>query len=235
MLSRELEPEVMDDPIESQAYDEMDHAEVNRKFVQDLLALGDVGRDVLDLGTGTARIPIELCASDPKCQIVASDAAASMLDIASKNIDAAQLNGRIRLHRGDAKQLPFEDGRFDSVISNSLIHHVPEPRLVLAEMLRVVRPGGRLFIRDLMRPASLRQLEQLVADHAGREPAASQQLFRQSLRAALTLEEMQFLVSAMGCAKSSVYASSDRHWTWACCRRARASGPANGCEPAEPR
>jgi hypothetical protein len=70
MLTRELEPELMDDPQESQAYDNMDHAAVNRKFVEDLLAAGwlDESTDatvedsvVLDLGAGTAQIPIVLC------------------------------------------------------------------------------------------------------------------------------------------------------------------------------
>ena len=60
-LKRILEPEVMDTPEEARDYNGMDHSEVNRIFVDDLLATGFTGVDILDLGTGTAQIPVELC------------------------------------------------------------------------------------------------------------------------------------------------------------------------------
>ena len=54
----------------------------------------------------------------------------------------------------DAKELPFSDGHFAAVISNSIIHHIPSPGGVIAEMVRVVKPTGTLFVRDLLRPDS---------------------------------------------------------------------------------
>ena len=57
MLERVLEPEVMDDREEAVAYNDMNHDAVNDKFAEDLLALGDIGTDCLDIGTGTARHP----------------------------------------------------------------------------------------------------------------------------------------------------------------------------------
>ncbi len=213
----------MDDPVESKAYDEMDHSEVNVCFVKDFLAaeskLHDENiLDVLDLGTGTARIPIELCRATPHCRIMASDAALSMLDIARLNVSQEGLEDRIQLHHGDAKSLGFEDGYFGAVISNSLIHHIRDPLPVVREMLRVTRPGGLLFVRDLMRPATLRKVEKLVMTYAKNEPAESQQLFRQSLIAALTLPEIQDLLGSLGIGKETVSATTDRHWTW-CFRR----------------
>ena len=59
-LERVLEPEVMDTVEEAQDYDSMDHSLVNEIFVQDLLATGPIEGEVLDVGTGTAQIPIEL-------------------------------------------------------------------------------------------------------------------------------------------------------------------------------
>lgn len=213
MIERALEPEVMDDPAESQAYDEMDHAEVNRLFVSDLLAAGELGEEVLDLGTGTARIPIELCQRSEDCRVVASDAAVSMLEIAKINVAIEGVEHRILLHHGDSKELEFEDTMFDTVMSNSLIHHLPEPSVAIGEMLRVLRPGGLLFVRDLMRPDTMEEVEALVGQYAAEETAESQQLFRQSLIAALRLEEIQSLVESHGLASDSVVASSDRHWT----------------------
>lgn len=214
MIERVLEPELMDDPSEAQAYDEMDHSDANERFVQDLLAAGGVGDEVLDLGTGNGRIPIELCRQYEDCRVLAVDAAVSMLEIAKVNIAIEGFEHRILLHHCDAKQMDFEDAMFDSVISNSLLHHLPEPQTALQEMIRVARPDARLFVRDLMRPASVEEIESLVDTYASQENAEAQQLFRQSLAAALTLDEMRELVVASGFDAETVCDTSDRHWTW---------------------
>jgi len=78
-IHRVLEPEVMDTQEEAAEYDAMDHSEVNRKFVQDFLATEPIGTDVLDLGTGTALIPVELCLQCRTVRVMASDAAVSMM------------------------------------------------------------------------------------------------------------------------------------------------------------
>src|ERR1041384_1154392 len=95
-LERILEPEVMDSQEEASDYDAMDHSEVNRRFVDDLLAvlppapspdpLGPL-LDVLDLGTGTAQIPIELCSRFADCRVMAADAAVNMLELARYNLE----------------------------------------------------------------------------------------------------------------------------------------------------
>ncbi len=61
VLERVLETEVMDTQQESMDYDAMDHSEANQSFVADLLAVGGGSGDILDLGTGTAQIPVLLC------------------------------------------------------------------------------------------------------------------------------------------------------------------------------
>src|SRR4051812_33359744 len=108
-LERILEPEVMDSEEEAADYDAMDHSEVNRRFVDDLLAeissrfkiqrsksedhttlnfeSGTLNLDVLDLGTGTALIPIELCKKFTDCRVMAADAAVSMLEVARYNVE----------------------------------------------------------------------------------------------------------------------------------------------------
>ncbi len=213
MLTRTLEPELMDSNDEATLYDSMDHADVNRIFVADLLASGPVGPDVLDLGTGTARIPIELCNRFSDCRILASDGAISMLDVARYNVSVNSLDSRIQLHHGDAKSLNIDDETFDTVISNSLIHHVPDPALPLAEMVRLTRVGGRLFVRDLYRPDTMSEVDELVSRITGNEEPAAQEMFRQSLMAALTLAEIRELAAVHGIPSSAVQMTSDRHWT----------------------
>src|SRR5579885_2063098 len=126
MLPRVLEPEVMDTPDEAHDYDAMDHSAVNRAFVADLLAfLPRPAGTVLDLGTGTAQIPIELCRTADGFEVLAVDAAEHMLRLAAGNIERAGLGNRIRVERANARQLPHPDGSFPVVMSNSIVHHVP--------------------------------------------------------------------------------------------------------------
>lgn len=214
MLVRQLEPELMDDPQEAIIYDEMDHSEVNRRFVDDLLAMGGIGCDILDLGTGTARIPIELCKRVDDCRVLASDGAQSMLEVARYNVAVCSLETRIQLHLGDAKELNIDDETFDTVISNSLIHHLPDPSRAIKEIARLVRAGGRIFVRDLCRPDSEESVEEIVQRIAGSESHGAQSMFRQSLLAALTLDEIRNLVAACAFSPDDVKMSSDRHWTW---------------------
>ena len=227
MLTRRLEPEVMDTVEDAHDYDTMDHSTVNRVFVDDLLTftnkcgwqakLSDAHRpmNVLDVGTGTALIPIELCRREVACRITAIDLAAEMLKLADLNIAGANFASRIQAEQIDAKHMPYAASVFDAVISNSIVHHIPEPRDVFMEMLRVLRSSGVLFVRDLLRPQSLAEVDHLVANYAGRENAHSQQLFRDSLHAALSLSEVRELAAACGIAASAAQQTSDRHWTLA--------------------
>ncbi len=214
-LSRVLEAEVMDSAAEARDYDAMDHREVNRAFVDDLLAAGEVAGDVLDLGTGTAQIPVELCQRCEDCRVLAIDAAVHMLDLARYNIEVASLIERITLAHVDAKQLPYQDDLFGLVMSNSIVHHVPDPLVVLREAVRVAAPGGRLFFRDLLRPADEATVTRLVETYAGQANDHQRQMFQDSLRAALDLEEIRGCVQQLGFAAATVSATSDRHWTWA--------------------
>jgi ubiquinone/menaquinone biosynthesis C-methylase UbiE len=206
---------VMDSAEEAHDYDAMDHREVNARFVADFLAYQSSSPRVLDLGTGTAQIPIELCRQSPTVQVVAIDAASHMIALAAQNVRRAGLTDRIRLDLCDAKRLPFPDSSFDAVISNSIVHHIPEPATVLAEMARVVRPAGAIFVRDLARPADAATLERLVKQYAGDANEHQRRMFGESLHAALTVAEISDLVGALGFAPGCVQMTSDRHWTWA--------------------
>lgn len=224
MLERVLEPEVMDTPEEARDYDTMDHAAVNEAFCADLLAAAPITGAVLDVGTGTALIPIELCKRAPGVSVVAVDLAEHMLALGREHVARADLASRIRLEKLDAKALPFEDGAFGATLSNSIVHHIPEPGSVLREMLRVTRRGGMLFVRDLLRPDCEAEIERLVALHGGVRPGdetslasfeRQRSLLRASLRAALTLAEVTSLVVPLGIPASAVRRTSDRHWTLA--------------------
>lgn len=213
-LQRVLEPEVMDSLEEAQDYDAMQHGGVNKVFVDDLIALGRELGDVLDVGTGTAQIPVQLCETDSNCRVMAIDAATHMLDLAVYNIEAAGLIHRIQLAHCDAKSMFFDAEMFDTVISNSIIHHIPEPLDCLSEAARVCKTGGLIFFRDLLRPESDAEVQRLVQAYAGEENEHSQQMFDDSLRAALTVAEVREWVESLGFDGQEVKQTTDRHWTW---------------------
>jgi ubiquinone/menaquinone biosynthesis C-methylase UbiE len=192
----------------------MDHAEVNRVFVADFLAFRGGQGTVLDVGTGTAQIPISLCQQTPHVHVVGIDLAEHMLQLGRKNVLRAGLAARIGLERVDAKKMPFSDGQFSAVMSNSIVHHISQPADVLAEMVRVVAPSGTLFVRDLMRPEDDSTLHHLVDTYAAGANDHQRRMFQESLQAALTLNEIRSLVAHLGFPPESVRQSSDRHWTW---------------------
>jgi ubiquinone/menaquinone biosynthesis C-methylase UbiE len=214
MLARVLEPEVMDSAEEARGYDSMDHSEVNDRFAADFLSVWNGDNPILDVGTGTAQIPIELCRQSLTTRISAIDFADHMLALARLNVEHAAFAERIRIEKADAKRLPYHDGRFGAVISNSIIHHIPDPSICLAEMHRVLAVGGVLFVRDLLRPADETTLRRLVDTYAAGANDHQRKMFGDSLRAALTLIEVRELVGRLGYAAETVQQTSDRHWTF---------------------
>jgi ubiquinone/menaquinone biosynthesis C-methylase UbiE len=216
MLERVLEPEVMDTPDEARDYDEMDHSAVNRAFAADFFStFPHADNPLLDVGTGTAQIPIEMCRQSPRVALVAIDLADEMLRIAARNVSGAGFGKRIKLEKVNGRELAYPYGHFAAVVSNSIIHHIPNPTDCFAEMVRVCRPGGALFVRDLLRPESEEELTRLVKTYAGDANDHQRTLFANSLRAALSLDDVRSIVGGLGFASDSVRQTTDRHWTFA--------------------
>jgi len=213
MLTRVLEVEAMDTAEEAQDYDAMDHSQVNQRFVAELLAAEPNPRSVVDVGCGTALIPIQLCRVHATCRVTATDLAERMLAVAAINVQNATLAQRITLQRVDAKRSTLPERSFDVVMSNSIIHHIPNPATAFAEMVRLCRPGGLIFVRDLERPADDAAVQHLVATYAAQDTPRQRALFDASLRAALTLDEIAALVAPLGIPARALARSSDRHWT----------------------
>ena len=214
-IQRILEPEVMDTVQDAAEYDGMDFAEVNANFAERAVILAPPTGLVLDVGTGTARIPIAIlqAAGKKELAIHAIDLSAEMLNLARKNIDNAGLSNRIMVHHLDAKKLPFDDGAYDMLISNSIVHHIPKPLGLFKELKRIVKKDGGMLIRDLLRPDSEQHVDALVKEYAGNDNDYQRKLFRDSLLAALTIPEIKALLSEAGLDDVTVVQSSDRHWS----------------------
>ena len=112
MLPRILEPELMDSVAEAVDYDSMDHTQVNRLFADDFLRLAPEPRggsqtSVLDVGTGTAQIPIEICRRRNDLRVTAIDLAGHILQVAQRNINREGLSEKIRLDKSTPNRSRF--------------------------------------------------------------------------------------------------------------------------------
>jgi len=210
MIPRVLEPEVMDTAEEADGYDAMDHSGPNQAFVERLIALGARGA-VLDIGTGPGHIPLLICERIPGTRVLGIDLSQHMLRHAERHRQASPHRVRLEFRLADAKGLEFHDQVFDTVCSNTILHHIPDPRPFLSEARRVLAPGGVLLIRDLFRPPSHARVAELVRLHAADANPYQQELFRASLCAALTPAELRELADQAGLELAEVTIDSDRH------------------------
>jgi ubiquinone/menaquinone biosynthesis C-methylase UbiE len=134
-----------------------------------------------------------------------------MLVHAARRRAAAPFADRIELRVADATRLDFPDAAFDAVYSNTILHHIPDPLPFLREAWRVLRPGGALLIRDLIRPEDETMLARWVSLHCADGTPVQRRQFADSLRAALTPDELQALVAKIGMPGVEVTIDTDRH------------------------
>lgn len=99
---------------------------------------------VLEIGTGTGFFLLNLWQTGFVEEAHATDISEGMLEVC--RVNAEMLGCRVQTRAGDAEHLPYEDGEFDLVAGHAFLHHLPDPAAALAEMRRVLRPGGALFI-----------------------------------------------------------------------------------------
>jgi ubiquinone/menaquinone biosynthesis C-methylase UbiE len=122
------------------------------------------GQSYLDVGCGNGAAPIQV-------------ATAYHLQVTGVDVDPAQIqeaNNRsvgmddIYFHTLDGTRLPFEDGQFDIVATNKVMHHIPDWQSAFAEMVRVLKPNGYLIYNDLVYPKWLAVVgKTLVGNWAG--------------------------------------------------------------------
>jgi SAM-dependent methyltransferase len=130
-----------------------------------LAALAEVApRRVLDVGCGDGRIPRQYASPEVVCVDRSEAAVAAARD---RGLDA-------RL--GDVRELPFADGSFDAVTCNHTLYHVDDRDRAVAELARVLRPGGR-FVGIYNAPGHLRELWSVVAPDWLRESRGTRDLF----------------------------------------------------------
>lgn len=212
-MQRIAEPELMDAPAQARAYAEADFSEPNQIFVNHFtghFSLKPKGR-LIDLGCGPGDICLRLAQALPGWEITGLDAGPNMLALAHEAVDQAGLQQRIQLVQA---HLPAgrPNLRYDAVVSNSLLHHLPDPAILWQSVLALGAPGCAVQIMDLHRPGSHDQARAVVDQHAADAPTVLREDFFNSLLAAYTADEVRDQLVAAGLERLKISRPSDRHW-----------------------
>jgi 2-polyprenyl-3-methyl-5-hydroxy-6-metoxy-1,4-benzoquinol methylase len=209
------EPELMDEASQAEAYARADFTEPNSAFVGHLETLFPTlppAANVLDLGCGPGDIPVRLARRHGGWTVLAVDGAPAMLALANRAIADAGLADRIETRTvriPDRDALPRQ--AFDIVVSNSLLHHLPDPSALWRTIRWSGRHGAAVMIMDLTRPATEARARSLVDAYAADEPEVLRRDFLMSLRAAFRPREIRDQLEAAGLPHLLVDEVSDRH------------------------
>jgi SAM-dependent methyltransferase len=129
----------------------------------------------LDVGTGAGTLALAL--APLVREVVAVDLVPELLEAARREAPA-----NVRVVEGDATALPFGDGAFDLVASRRTLHHVDRPELVVSELARVVRAGGRVVVEDQLAPEDAEAASALDRFERARDPSHARTLPASKLR-----------------------------------------------------
>lgn len=212
-MKRILEPELMDDVAQARAYAQADFAEENQGFVDRFRAyFADwTGGHVVDLGCGPADISIRFLRAFPESRVTGVDASRPMLDLAREAVGEAGLTDKITFccERFQSLTLPEQA---DALLSNSLLHHVPNPLQFWFHLKQWAKPGARILVMDLLRPESSDAAQALVEQYAADENPILKRDFYNSLLAAFTEDEVASQLAQMNLSRLLIEVPDDRHW-----------------------
>jgi ubiquinone/menaquinone biosynthesis C-methylase UbiE len=207
-LPRVPEPEVMGDSDEVQAYSSAAAdaylSNIDYTFVEHALRLiGPGGGFALDIGCGPGQILTKLSARLPEWKFIGVDRSFTM-------IRATPLQHSLFFLAGDACSLPFGDSSFDLVLCNSVLHHIGDPARLFAEIRRVGKPRAAILLRDLRRPSRI-GFPLHVRWYGRHYEGLMYKLFRDSVHAAYTPEELSAMLNAAGIAGAHVFRHGATH------------------------
>jgi ubiquinone/menaquinone biosynthesis C-methylase UbiE len=213
-VDRILEPELMTDEAQSLAYATADFEQVNQGFVDRYRASfpKGIGGTMVDLGCGPADIPVRFARALPGYSITAVDGSEAMVHLAQQAVVAAGVTDRVQVQRARLPMLPLPLQSFDAVVSNSLVHHMPDPFVFWNELVRLGKPGATVLIMDLFRPESPERARAIVESYAAQEAPLLKEDFYNSLCAAFTLREVRSQIRSRGLGGLVCELASDRHW-----------------------
>jgi ubiquinone/menaquinone biosynthesis C-methylase UbiE len=214
-MKRRPEPELMDSEEQTLAYADADFSEANSLFTESFCEhfsdLPDSGR-MADLGCGPGDIAIRMAEALPGWHITALDAGENMLKRARERLAGEGVAARIELRQSYLPDTSLEARAWDAVISNSLLHHLPDPQVLWRSVRQLGAPGAAVQVMDLIRPESEMAAWRLVDLYADGAPDVLREDFYNSLLAAYTPVEVSAQLIEAGLDRLKIESASDRHW-----------------------
>ncbi len=134
------------------------------------------GQSYLEIGSGNGAAAITI-ARKYRLEVIGTDVDPGEIRAARENSRA--ISG-IRFLTADGTQLPFGDNQFDVVATNKATHHIPEWQAALAEMVRVLKPGGYMLYSDLVFPGWLGSLGKSAVKSMGFPTVGALNLFAEN-------------------------------------------------------
>ena len=212
-MERVLEPELMLDEQQALAYAGADFSDANasftRLFTEKFPAI--TSGTLVDLGCGPADILIRLAHALPGVSLVGIDGSEAMLGPGRRAVAAAALDTRIRLQLGQFPNAALPDHCCAAIVSNSVLHHLPEGALLWQEALRLGSSGAGVLVMDLLRPSSPARAREIVERTSPHDPPVLKEDFFNSLCAAFTLGEVRAQLHAAGLPHFQCEQVSERH------------------------
>lgn len=212
-MQRVPEPDLMNNFEQARAYAMADFEEPHSLFIKLFKEHfpDSIDSAVLDLGCGSADVTIRFANAFPACRIYGVDGANRMLQFARNQIDHQMLHERIKLIQAILPDVNLPLQAFNTIISNSLLHHLGDPAVMWQMVKDYTRVGSRLFVMDLTRPESREQAEMMVDKYAVGEPEILREDFFNSLLSAYTVNEVEAQIKEAGIDYLTVTEVGDRH------------------------
>src|SRR2546427_3030575 len=212
-MNRILEPELMEDEAQVLAYAAADFEEENQGFLDRFREYFPEFTEghILDLGCGPGDIPVRFARALPSCRITGVDASEPMIGLAGVVVKQAGLADRITFRCERFQGVSLIEP-VDAVVSNSLLHHVPNPLHFWYRLRQLVKPGSPVLVMDLLRPDSPEEAQAIVDRNAAKEPEILRRDFYNSLLAAFTEDEVAAQLAEMNLSRLIVDVVDDRHW-----------------------